>query len=255
MIEFMKKLAIDAGELSLKEFHRLKAGAVEYKSTPRDIVTVADRAVEQFIFEAMAKNYPEYDFYGEETGKKLSDKDYCWVIDPIDGTACFAAGLPTYCISIALQFKGETIRAAIYAPRLKELFWAEKGKGAFLNGERLWVGDCSRLSDAMLVTGFSCLRAGLKENNLKYFARLAPEARGILRLGSAALDLCYVAAGRFDAYWELLLQPYDYAGGILLVTEAGGLVHDLAGGNDLGRKGIVAASPGIEPAMMQYLSD
>ncbi|MDD3118624.1 MAG: inositol monophosphatase family protein [Victivallales bacterium] len=252
MIEFMKELAVEAGKLSLAEFARMNHDQVEYKSA-RDIVTVADKAVEQLIYARVTRETPDYAFFGEESGRTAAKSDYCWVIDPIDGTASFAAELPIYCVSIALQYRGETVKAAIYAPRLGELFWAEKGGGAFLNDRRLQVSSCAELSDAMLATGFACLRAGLKENNLPRFNRIAPLVRGISRLGSAAIDLCYVAAGRFAAYWEIGLQPYDYAGGMLLVTEAGGTIGDLDGGHDLARRGIVATNVAIDRELLPYL--
>ncbi len=254
MIEFMKALAVEAGKLSLTEFARLRREDIEYKNS-KDIVTAADKAVEKLIAARIAQTTPDYDFFGEETGKASHNSDYCWVIDPIDGTAAFAAELPVYGVSIALQHRGATVKAAIYAPRLNELFWAEKGKGAFLNGHPIHVSNCEHLSEAMLGTGFACLRAGLKDNNLKYFNRIAPQVRGICRLGSAAIDLSYVAAGRFAAYWEFALQPYDYAGGMLLVTEAGGKICDLDGGSDFYRRGIVATNGAIDREFRPYLQD
>jgi myo-inositol-1(or 4)-monophosphatase len=255
MIEFMRDLAVEAGKLSLAEFGRLRQDDIEYKNNDKDIVTAADKAVEKFIFEQVYRAYPDYDFFGEESGVRSRQSDYCWVIDPIDGTAAFASELPAYAVSIALQYRGETVKAAVYAPRLGELFWAEKGQGAYLNSRRLRVSTHSRLSDSMLATGFACLRAGLEDNNLKYFNRIAPLVRGIHRYGSAAIDLCYVAAGRFDAYWELALQPYDYAGGVLLVTEAGGKVYDFAGGKDFSGQGIIATNGVIDRELCPFLKD
>jgi len=252
MMTFIRKLAEEAGTLSLAEYDRLSDGDVEYKND-KDIVTAADKAVEQFIFSRISATYPEHDFFGEETGITSRGSDYCWVIDPIDGTASFVHDLPFYSVSIALQYRGETVNAAVYAPRLKELFLAEKGGGAFLNDRRIRVSRRDKLSDSMLSTGFACLRAGWKDNNLKYFNRIVPEVRGIRRHGSAAMDLCYVAAGRFEAFWELNLQPYDYAAGILLVTEAGGKVRDFDGGHDYTGKGIIATNGAIDKTLLPFL--
>lgn len=249
----MHNLALEAGELSLTEYARLTGQDIEYKNS-KDIVTAADLAVENFIRGELAAAYPGYDFFGEETGITAQGSDYCWVVDPIDGTASFVNELPFYAISIALRHRGETVAAAIYAPRLKEMFMAVRNEGAYLNDRRLHVSSCDKMSDAMFATGFACLRAGWQDNNLKYFNRIVPEVRGIRRHGSAALDLCYVAAGRFDAFWELNLQPYDYAGGILLVTEAGGTLRDFTGGSDYSGKGLIAANGKIDAVLLPYLT-
>ena len=253
MMDFIRALALEAGELSLAEYGRLRDGDVEYKND-KDIVTAADKAVEQFIFARIAAAYPGHDFFGEETGVTSHGNDYCWVIDPIDGTASFVHDLPFYSISIALQYRGETVKAGVYAPRLKELFLAEKGGGASLNDRMIRVSRRDKLSDAMLATGFACLRSGWSENNLEYFNRIAPRVRDVRRHGSAAMDLCYVAAGRFDAFWELNLQPYDYAAGILLVAEAGGTVRDFHGGKDYTGQGIIAANGVIDRALLPLLA-
>ncbi len=254
MMQFIRELALRAGELSLKEYDRLRDGDVEYKND-KDIVTAADKAVENFIFTQISQTYPEHDFFGEETGRTYHGSDYCWVIDPIDGTASFVNELPFYSISIALQYQGETVKAAVFAPRLNELFLAEKGSGAFLNGQPIRVSRREKMSDAMMATGFACLRAGWQENNLRFFNRIVPQVRGIRRHGSAAMDLCYVAAGRFEAFWELNLQPYDYAAGILLVTEAGGTVRDFDGGTDFTGRGLIATNGVIDGALLPNLTE
>lgn len=252
-MDFIKNLALEAGQLSLEEYARLTEQDIAFKS-PKDLVTAADKNVEQFIVNEISKEFPEHSIFGEETGRHRHNGDYCWVIDPIDGTASFVHELPFYSISIALQHHGQTIQAAVFAPRLNELFYAERGKGAFLGTRKLKVSTRSKLQDAMLATGFACLRADWPDNNLKYFNRIMPEIRGIRRHGSAALDLCYVAAGRFDTYWEMNLQPYDYAAGILLVTEAGGKVYDFTGGGDYSAKGIIATNGKIDAKLKKFFT-
>lgn len=251
-MDFITTLALAAGKLSLEEFSRLRDSDIELKGE-KDIVTAADRAVEHFIVSSIRERYPDHGVFGEESGKAGAQDGYLWVIDPIDGTASFVRDLPFYSISIALQYRGETLKAAVYAPRLNELFLASREKGATLNGRPLKVSGKNSLSSAMLSTGFACLRAGMSDNNLKYFNRIVPQVMGIRRHGSAAMDLCYVAAGRFDAFWELNLQPYDYAAGVLIVEEAGGRVRDFNGGRDFSARGIIASNRAIDAELDKYL--
>lgn len=251
-MDFIKSLALEAGKLSLEEYSRLKASDIKYKSD-KDMVTSADRNVETFIIEQIRKEFPGHDVFGEESGKQDSGNEYMWVIDPIDGTASFIHELPFYSISIALLQHGEPIQAAVYAPRLNELFHAEKGHGAYLHDKRLKVSKCSKLINAMLATGFACLRSNHTHNNLQYFNSIMPLIQGIRRHGSAALDLCYVGAGRFDAFWELNLNLYDYAAGVLIVSEAGGKVYDFEGGSDYSSKGIIATNGKIDKELKPLL--
>ncbi len=253
-MDYIKSLAHEAGKLSLEEFARLRDVDIQFKNE-KDLVTSADRKVEAYIIGRIKKEFPDHDIYGEETGMLENGSDYQWVIDPIDGTASFVHELPFYSVSIALRHKGKTIQAAVYAPRLEELFYAEKGHGAFLNEKRLKVSKRARLVNSMLATGFACLRENWKDNNLKYFNRIMPEIRGVRRHGSAALDLCYVAAGRFDGYWEMNLKPYDYAAGILMVKEAGGKLYDFEGGSDFSGKGIIATNGKIDAELKPYFAE
>lgn len=254
MFNFIHQLALEAGQIALEARVRLNEDDVHFKND-RDLVTDADRRVEDFIHAEIRRKYPDYDFLGEETGHRSNGSDYCWVIDPIDGTTSFVHDLPYYSVSIALQYRGETILGAVFAPRLNELFLAEKGAGATLNGNPMHVSKRNCLQNSLLATGFACLREGLADNNLKYFNRILPQIRGIRRHGSAAIDLSYVAAGRFEGFWELNLKPYDYAAGILMVTEAGGRVYDFSGGTDYSGKGIVATNGLIDTPLRQCLSN
>ena len=196
--------------------------------------------------------FPHHAVWGEETGSHAGG-EYRWVIDPIDGTTSFVHDYPFYSVSIALEQHDEPILAAVYGPVLNELFFAEKGKGATLNDKPIHVSNRTELSDCMLATGFACVRIDAAENNLPCFNKLMPLIRDIRRAGSAALDLSYVACGRFDGYWELCLKPFDIAAGRLIVTEAGGLVTDFSGTQSALPKQILAANPHIHPQLLHLL--
>jgi myo-inositol-1(or 4)-monophosphatase len=254
MLEFISDLARQGGELAAKLQSNISAvSGIERKATLRDVVTEADKEVENFIVGKIRQRFPEHGVYGEENGYVNQDSAYCWVIDPIDGTASYVHHQPGYSTSIALQYQGRSRYAAVYCPVLHELYAAEEGGGAFCNGERIRVCDHGPLSESHVGTGFSCLRAGWKEhNNLPYFCEIAKEAREVRRFGSAALDLCFVATGRLDAFWELNLQPYDIAAGTLIVLEAGGQISDLAGGDNWPRQGMMASNKKLHQKMLEF---
>ena len=249
MIEFIKKIAVEAGKISLAEFSLLRDENIDFKND-KDIVTVADRKVEEHIISRIREKYPDHGIFAEESGKSSTGSRFRWVIDPIDGTTSFVHGQPYYSVSIALQEAGRTICAVVNAPRLGELFWAEKGRGAFCNGEKMSVTRRDRLINSVLSTGFACLRANLPENNLPYFCKIAPRLRGIRRYGSAAIDLAYVASGRLEGFWEFELKPYDIAAGVLLVEEAGGHVCDFKGGKNYPEEGTVATNGKITTELL-----
>ena len=194
-----------------------------------DIVTEADRMSEALILSAISRQYPDHDILSEESDATLKGSRFRWIIDPLDGTTNYAHGYPVFCVSIALERDGEVCLGAVFNPMLDEMFTAEKGIGSFLNGRRLRVSATENLSHGLLATGFPYDIRESKDNNINYFIEMAKRARAVRRAGSAALDLAYVAAGRFDGFWELKLQPWDTAAGSLLVREAGGLVTDLFG--------------------------
>lgn len=252
MKTFLGQIITEAGQLSLAYKRKLGELAVSRKSE-KDLVTEADVAVERFLVERITAAYPDHAIVGEESGKH-DGGDWRWIIDPIDGTTSFVHDQPFYSISVALEHRGELVLGAVNAPVLGELFMAEKGKGATLNGQPIGVSHCATLTDAVLGTGFACVRVGLEPNNLLYFQKLMPVIRDLRRYGSAAVDLAYVACGRLDGFWELNLKIYDIAAGMLIVREAGGMVTDFDGGTTELPGRIVAANPALHPAIMAALN-
>ncbi|MBF9016622.1 MULTISPECIES: inositol monophosphatase family protein [unclassified Oceanispirochaeta] len=228
---FLKDIIKEAGDISLEYRKRLKTIRVEHKATDRDIVTEADKAVESFLRKKISEKYPDHAVLGEEEGETGSH-DCRWIVDPIDGTIAFLHGQYQYSISIALEISGRLELAAVFAPALNDLFTAVRGGGAFLNGNPIHVSDTGKIGDSVFASGFPCIRAGMKETNLPLFSEMMVNIRDFRRGGSAALDLCFVACGQYDGYWEKHIEIYDVAAGILLVQEAGGLVTDYSGGID-----------------------
>ena len=229
--EAFKRTAIEAATIAsgiLLESAR--AGfRIEHKDCV-NLVTDADRHAEQAIIDMISKEFPSHRILAEERGfKAAGESPYQWIIDPLDGTTNFVHGYPVYCVSIALEYQGRIILGVVLDPTRKELFVAEIGRGAFLNEARLQVSEIPTLDQALLVTGFAYDIRESAQNNLDHFARFAVRALGLRRTGSAALDLCYVAAGRFDGFWELKLHPWDMAAGALIVEEAGGRISDFKG--------------------------
>jgi len=204
-----------------------KISSVSYKGRD-NIVTNVDKASERMIIKKILSNFPDHSILGEE-GKPLdSGSSYRWVIDPLDGTTNFAHAFPFFCVSIALEKDGESILGVVYDPMRQELFVAERGKGATLNGKRIKVSSVNKLGGAFLATGFS-YGITRKDRNIAHFKKLLVKTLAIRRAGSAALDLCYVACGRFDGYWEMSLHPWDIAAGTLIVKEAKGTVTKFDG--------------------------
>ena len=220
------KIAYEAGEIMLKYF-RAKSLESEVKSNSSDVVTEVDRNVETFVRKAIKDLYPAHGIISEESQPIPSKGDWYWVVDPLDGTTNFSQGLPVFNISIGIEKNGETVVGVVYAPYLREMFFAVKGCGAFFNGEQIHVSQKKNLETAVVATGLPYDKKDNPDNNLKEVACVAPEVRGLRRLGSAALDMAYVAAGFFDAYWELDLKQWDISAGMLLVREAGGDIFHL----------------------------
>jgi myo-inositol-1(or 4)-monophosphatase len=232
-----------AGETQMARFGR--AMRVEKKGVI-DLVTEIDVEIERGFRAMIADRFPSHDVLGEEFGGGGDARvpAFCWVFDPIDGTTNYAHGLPIFCSSLALEIDGEPVVAAVYDPNRKELFTAERGQGARLNGQPMRVSIADALIDSLLVTGFHYDVQKDPGEVITLFGTFISKARAVRRLGSAALDLCYVAAGRFDGFWEKKLQPWDIAGGALIVMEAGGRVSTMSGGSYGSRAGSVLATNG-----------
>ena len=240
--------ALQAGDLLRKGF----GTSFEITTKPgiHNLVTYYDKESEKLISSLILGRFPSHGFMGEEQGKTKSG-DVMWIVDPLDGTVNFAHGIPVFSVSIVAAVGNDVVASCIYQPMTQELFWAEKGKGAFLNGKTLRVTNHTSLDNVILTTGFPY---NVNEDPLhcfETFAKLQKRGLPIRRLGSAAIDLSYVAAGRFDAYWEVTLQPWDFAGGKLLVEEAGGKVTLYDGSPcDIFSPGPILASNGALHSLM-----
>jgi myo-inositol-1(or 4)-monophosphatase len=246
--------ALAAGQVQRRYFRQVFA--IDRKG-PIDLVTAADLEVEREFRQLVSARFPTHDVLGEEQGGAAQDRPparYRWIIDPIDGTTNFAHGLALFCCSIALEIDGQVALGVVYDPMGEELFTAERGAGAWLNGAPLRVSSCDRLVDSLLCTGFPYSIHEQRQRLVDVFGALLTEAQGIRRLGSAALDLCYVAAGRLDGFWEKILHPWDMAAGALIVEEAGGRVTDYRDAPVDLFVGEVAASNGrIHRAMLDVI--
>lgn len=236
----LEKVVREAGAIALTYFKNLKHLEVSKKS-PRDFVTEADVAVEAFLKEALAREYPQFGFWGEESGK-TENQSSRWVVDPIDGTHSFSRGQYFWALSVALEIDRELVAGAVYAPALGDYYCAEKGQGAWKNGQPIAVSSETELATAMVSTGFACLRNYLEQNNLERFCRIAQVTTGQRRFGSAALDVCLVADGQVDAFWEQELNLYDIAAGALIAKEAGATVTDFQGNEGIFPKQILVTN-------------
>lgn len=226
LISAMQSIAREAGALLLNYFYqRVK---IEYKGAA-DLVTVADRKSEALILERIRQQFPTHDVMGEEGTRIDTGSDYKWYVDPLDGTTNFAHGFPVFCVSLAVEYRRRRVAGAIYDPTRDEMFVAELGKGAQLNREPIHVAATTRLAECLVGTGFPSKKRH-KNPNIYFYHQLTLRTHGVRRAGSAALDLCNVACGRFDGFWEFNLNPWDTAAGVLMVEEAGGRVTDFSGG-------------------------
>jgi myo-inositol-1(or 4)-monophosphatase len=220
-----------------------------------DFVSAADIKAEQSIFESLSKARPGYNFLGEERGLiGGTDKTHTWIVDPLDGTTNFLHAIPHFAINIALQREGAIVAAVTYNPVSNDLFWAEKGKGAYVNDRRLRVAARQKLDESVLATGIPFMGHGQHARFLKELHQVSQRVAGVRRFGSAALDLAWVAAGRMDGFWERDLSAWDLAAGLLLVTEAGGKVTTADGGDDILETGsICAANLDLHPLVLERL--
>jgi myo-inositol-1(or 4)-monophosphatase len=245
--------AIEAGAIELKKYFN-GTFTISSKATINDLVTEADHASEKAIFKVIQQNHPDHFILSEETGSMPTQSNIKWIIDPIDGTINFANGIPICCVSIGVEENGEMIMGAVYNPFMNELFFAEKGKGAFLNDQPIKVSSKNDLLTSCLVTGFPYQYLDTENGPLQIFEKLIRKSIPVRRLGSAALDLCWTAAGRFDGFYEHKLQAWDSAAGFLMVQEAGGKVTDLKGEKyNPYQPGIIASNGQIHDQLLNLL--
>ena len=225
---FLRELLLQAGARLSRQFGKVKS--VHYKAgAATNLVTNVDQAVEKFIKQKIHKHFPGDSILAEESAMENGSRPRRWIIDPLDGTTNYAHGLSIFSVSIGVEEQGEMIAGGVYDPIHKELFFARKGKGATLNGKRIRVSTVKRLNHSLVATGFPYDIHEHPENSLPYFQAVIKKAQGLRRLGSAALDLCYVAMARFDGFFEVFLHPWDTAAGTLILKEAGGKVTDFDG--------------------------
>ena len=225
--------------------------------SPNDFVTEVDQAAEQAIIETLLGAYPGHGILAEESGRThgARDSEYVWIIDPLDGTTNFIHGFPVYAVSIALAFKGQVQQAVVYDPSRDDLFYASKGRGAFRNDRRLRVSKRTRLAESLIGTGFPFRKGDNFKRYVKMFEDVMQQCAGLRRPGAAALDLCYVAAGWYDGFFETGLSPWDIAAGSLIITEAGGLIGNFTGEADyLYQREVVAGNPKIYGQLVQILA-
>jgi myo-inositol-1(or 4)-monophosphatase len=242
VINVMASAALKAARALLRDFGEVEQLQVSVKG-PGDFVSTADLRAERTLKTELHRARPGYGLLFEEGGaSEGSDPHHRWIVDPLDGTTNFLHGIPHFAISIALERDGEVIAGVVYEPTRDEMFWSEKGAGAFLNDRRLRVSARRRLDEALIATGIPFGGRGDEQRYLATLVRVAAATSGIRRFGAAALDLAYVAAGRYDGYWEFDLHPWDIAAGMLLVREAGGFVSDLSGAPDVLETGNVLAA-------------
>ena len=256
-----EKVARRGGEVLLDHWSRFDNIVSEVKARPIELVTAADRAAEEVVVRGLLDEFPEHGVLAEEgvltpTGvASRSDAECLWIVDPLDGTTNYVHRLPYFAVSVGLAIAGEMVVGVVHAPALGQTFTAARGQGAFCDGEQIHVTATTELSQALVGTGFSYIRSdpGV-DDNVARLAKALHACRDVRRYGSAELDLCMTASGRYDAYWELYLQPYDVAAGTVIVREAGGQVTDLVGGDDWLYGGQVLASNGqLHEAMLELI--
>lgn len=251
-LAYLENLARQAGEILRTGYNQ--EHQVGYKGVI-DLVTEVDHQSEAYLLGEVRRDFPAHHIFSEESGVIQGNEEHVWYIDPLDGTVNYAHHVPVFCVSIGYAHQGELTLGAVYDPLRDEMFTAERGKGAHLNGRRLRASQTTELQRSLLVTGFPYDTWNTPQDNFSNFEKLAKLSQGVRRLGSAALDLCYVSSGRFDGYWELSLNPWDVAAGGLLCEEAGAKVTNILGGADYisAPQSILAAASGIHARMLEEL--
>jgi myo-inositol-1(or 4)-monophosphatase len=248
----LERLAREAGAILRAGYS--KEHQVNYKGVI-DLVTEVDHQSEAFLLGEIQGKYPDHHIFAEESGIIQGNDEHIWYVDPLDGTVNYAHHIPIFCVSIAYASHGELTLGVVYEPMRDELFAAERGKGARLNGKPLQASTATELQKSLLVTGFPYDAWNTRQDNFANFVHFGKLTQGVRRLGSAALDLCYVAAGRFDGFWEMSLKPWDVAAGGLIAEEAGAIVTNVDGERDYisPPQSVIAAAPGIHARIVQEL--
>jgi myo-inositol-1(or 4)-monophosphatase len=246
--------AVRAGAEEILRFFQ-QSFTVHNKEGVNNLVTEADHAAEKAILQVIRKAYPDHQILAEESGKLAQDSAFKWIVDPIDGTVNFAQGIPLNCVSIAIEHHGEIVMGAVYNPHLNEFFFAEKGQGATLNDRPIRVSNKKETITSCLVTGFPYTYINEPNGPLEVFERFVRKGVPVRRLGSAAIDLCWVACGRFDGFFEQKLEPWDSAAGYLIVEEAGGKVTDFTGQSfSIYQHKVLATNGKIHEEMLQVIN-
>jgi myo-inositol-1(or 4)-monophosphatase len=251
-LSYIETLARKAGAILHEGYSR--EHQIAYKGVI-DLVTEVDHQSEAFLLGELRRDFPAHHIFSEESGVIQGSDEHIWYVDPLDGTVNYAHHIPVFCVSIGYAFKGDLTLGAVYDPMRDEMFLAERGKGATLNGRAIRVSSASELQKSLLVTGFPYDAWNTEQDNFANFVKFARMTQGVRRFGSAALDLCYVAAGRFDGFWELALKPWDVAAGGLICEEAGARVTNIRGEADYisPPQSVVAAAPVIHARMLAEL--
>jgi myo-inositol-1(or 4)-monophosphatase len=252
LVSAMEAMAREAGGLIMGYFRQHVK--IEYKGAV-DLVTVADRESEALILQRIRKQFPTHDVMGEEGARIETGSEYKWYVDPLDGTTNFAHGYPVFCVSLAVERSGKRIAGVIYDPTRDETFTAALGSGAQLNGEPIQVSSTANLGECLVATGFPSQKRH-KNPNIYFYHQLTLRTHGVRRAGSAALDLCNVASGRYDGFWEFNLNPWDTAAGVLIVQEAGGTVTDFSGGEfQIASRETLASNGLVHDALMREFKE
>jgi myo-inositol-1(or 4)-monophosphatase len=252
-LSYVENLARQAGAILQAGYE--KEHQVGYKGVI-DLVTEVDHQSEKFLLGEVQKDFPDHHIFSEESGIIQGSDEHIWYIDPLDGTVNYTHHIPIFCVSIAYASHGALALGAVYDPMRDEMFLAERGQGATLNGRILHVSSTTELQRSLLVTGFPYTAWDTPQDNFDNFVRFGKLTQGVRRLGSAALDLCYVAAGRFDGFWEMALNPWDVAAGALIAEESGARVTNTAGGEDYlsAPQSVIACTAGIHARMVEELN-
>lgn len=252
-LSYLENIARQAGAILRAGYD--KEHQVGYKGVI-DLVTEVDHQSEKFLLGEVQKDFPDHHIFSEESGIIQGNDEHIWYIDPLDGTVNYAHHIPIFCVSIAYAFHSDLTLGVVYDPMRDEMFLAERGKGSYLNGRSLHVSSATELQRSLLVTGFPYNAWDTPQDNFANFVKFGKLTQGVRRLGSAALDLCYVAAGRFDGFWEMSLNPWDVAAGGLISEEAGARVTNVNGGSDYisQPQSVIAATPDIHTHILEKLN-